>query len=1015
DVTNKKPTRTLWMVAANEASDTQSWKEFLETSPTLTIRYNHKPNQPTGLTTSPKTVCAGGSTVGDASVSLYAPVSDRNGGTLGVSFKLWKSSDPTQTAIATSNPSLLTYSSGTTAVLVVPVAGLRTAAGVTGTPGSGQPTAFSWKVQATDFRTAGEWSATCTFTFDPTRPGKPAVAEPTGQITIGQPMTLSVGPPESGTPPRGYFYQLNASAPVEVTAQTDGSASITLAPTRFTNTVTVTSLSTGGNIGDSASVTFNAQPAATAVDGDLTGDDVPDLLAVGATNGIPSGVWLASGIGNGGIQPVASNIGANGNGVTGANAPTDFDGGQALTGRFGGTGLQDLLVYYPGGTNPGGAGILRANGDGSVLRPETNENQQSIDPAQLVDPDGNSPRQLANAGDSRGLASPYPDLIGTSGDATRGYHLTYYPNLGFVGGYFEPVHLTTATPTGGTDWDRWTITTAQLADGTAMFLWNRDTNALHLWTGLTATPESGQLTYTAHALTNPAWNPGSGAVLRAGDLNGDGTADLWTTTAGAKSTAWLVTDLAPGTGTITAQADQTVITASHAWQLNTLTTAPVTAPDAVGTLHATASGKVELNTGDLFDPDVALDGTGTLVTTGAAVDTRSEFTVSAWVKPDATGGTVLSQDGTATAGFRVWAEASDSSWRFAMSRSDVAAPVWDTATAGANSARLGVWTQLTATFKPGAGNLSTMFLYVNGRQAGSASHTTTWNAAGGLRMGSLRTGTSSYGGHLRGQLSLVQTWNQVVVHPTPAAHDLTGDGRADVVRADSSGGLWLHPNTGSGGMSTFGAAVKIGTGWSTYRWDVQDWNQDGLADLMAVDSSGLLWTYPNVNGAPTYTQRRQIGVGWSSYTHATGHADGDTRPDHFGVNNVTGQLFHYPDGCCKVEVGRAGWSNYRIFPADFDGDGLDDVIAIDTAGDMWYYPNTGQSGSAMLGVRKQIGASWTSYRVTVTDLNGDRRPDVVAADPSGNLWLYANNGNLGWSNRVQVASGWTPTAAKAIG
>ncbi|MGC5023101.1 hypothetical protein, partial [Micromonospora sp. DT47] len=96
-----------WMVAANEASDPQSWKEFLETSPTLTIRYNHKPNKPTGMTTSPKTSCTG-SVIGENSVSLYAPVSDRNGGTLGVSFKLWKTSDSTQTALASSNPSLLT-------------------------------------------------------------------------------------------------------------------------------------------------------------------------------------------------------------------------------------------------------------------------------------------------------------------------------------------------------------------------------------------------------------------------------------------------------------------------------------------------------------------------------------------------------------------------------------------------------------------------------------------------------------------------------------------------------------------------------------------------------------------------------------------------------------------------------------------------------------------------------------------------------------------------------------------
>ncbi|MGC5019707.1 hypothetical protein ACLQ2U_14355, partial [Micromonospora sp. DT47] len=333
DVAAKKSTRTLWMVAANEASDAESWKEFLETSPTLTIRYNHKPNKPTGMTTSPKTSCTGGSIVGDAGVSLYAPVSDRNGGTLGVSFKLWKTSDTTQTALASSNPSLLTYSSGSTAVLVVPVTTLRNAA-------AGALTSFSWKVQATDFRTPSDWSATCTFKFDPTRPGAPNVPEiADGSTTVGQPFTINVSKSEgsAGTTPSGYVYQLNAGPPVDVPADASGSATISISPTRFTNTLTVTSLSPGGNFGDSASKVFNATPAATAVDADLTGDDAPDLLTVGAANDLPSGLWLAAGKNGTGVDRIASNIGARGNGVTGNNVPADFNGAQVLTGRFSGT------------------------------------------------------------------------------------------------------------------------------------------------------------------------------------------------------------------------------------------------------------------------------------------------------------------------------------------------------------------------------------------------------------------------------------------------------------------------------------------------------------------------------------------------------------------------------------------------------------------------------------------------------------------------------------------------------
>ena len=176
---NKRATRTLWMVAANEASDAQSWKEFLETSPTLEIRYNHKPNTPTGMTTSPTTACAGGPHVGDDTVSLYAPVSDPNGGTLGVSFKLWKTADSTQTALAVLQPEpadvLLRLHRRFSSCREPPCAA---AAG-------GTVTNFSWKVQATDFRTPSDWSATCNFTFDPTRPAPPSSAEPTAGPTIG--------------------------------------------------------------------------------------------------------------------------------------------------------------------------------------------------------------------------------------------------------------------------------------------------------------------------------------------------------------------------------------------------------------------------------------------------------------------------------------------------------------------------------------------------------------------------------------------------------------------------------------------------------------------------------------------------------------------------------------------------------------------------------------------------------------------------------------------------------------
>ncbi|MFI1196795.1 FG-GAP-like repeat-containing protein, partial [Micromonospora sp. NPDC020750] len=873
DVTAQKATRTLRMIAANEASDTQSWKEFLETSPTLTIRYNHKPNKPAGLTTSPKTVCTGGTTIGDAGVSLYAPVSDRNGGTLGTSFKLWKTTDATQTALASSNPNLLTYSSGSTAVLVVPVATLRTASGVT-TTSTGAATSFSWKVQATDFRTPSDWSATCTFTFDPTRPGSPAVSHP-GDLTttVGEPAAFTITKSESstGSTPTSYVYQLNAGPPNDVPADSNGNATIAVSPTRFTNTLTVTSVSTGGNFGDSASVTFNSNPAATAADADLTGDGTADLLTVGATNGLPSGLWLGAGNTEGTALP-GTNIGTRGNGVTGNNSPADFDGAQALTGHFTGTGLQDVLVYYPGGVNPGGAGILRTNGDGSTIQAQLSGNQFSIDPGQLLDDNGNRPIQLANADDTRNLNSPYPDLIGTSGDPTNGYHLTYYPNLGMIGGNVNPQYTTATTPNGGTDWNNWTITTAQLTGGTAMFLWNRTTGALHLWTDLNYTEETGQLTYTPHTLST-TWNTGTNLTLRAADTNADGTPDLWTTGTGGNITLWKVTNLTTGTGTIAAQPTQNLITADHSWQLNDAGSGAVTgadvAEDSVGILHATGAGNSTWNTGDLFERDVLLDGTNSmLATTGPAVATNADFTVSAWVKPTAAGGTVLSQDATNTAGFKLWIDASDSSWRVAMSQSDVTSPVWDVASAGANTARLGVWTHVTVSYEKANSRLG---LYLGNLNKAVVNHAGNWTANGPFRMGAHRTSATGHGGWFKGQLSQVLAWNTVVspVQAVPAGpqRDFNGDGYPDVMaRYTPNNNILLYKGDG-GGRFQSGSTV-VGASWSAFDTILSpgDFNNDGNTDVIARHATTKdLYLYKG-NGTGSFISGSTIiGANWSAF------------------------------------------------------------------------------------------------------------------------------------------------------
>ncbi|MEJ3742015.1 hypothetical protein WEI85_01770 [Actinomycetes bacterium KLBMP 9797] len=488
------------------------------------------PDKPTDLSTAPATSCdaATPTIVGDGQVTLYAPVSDPDGGVLGVAFALWATATP-GAILVSSDPSSLTASSGTTAVLTIPVATLRTASG-------GAVTQFSWRVQVTDFTRTSDWSATCDFLFDPTRTEAPVVTPPVA-ATVGQPVTITVAPAATGPTPARYWYQLNAGPPGVVTA-TGGTAALTLVPRSPANNLTVTGLSPGSNVGASTTISFTAAPAPPAADGDLTGDGITDLVTVGGAHGLPAGLWLAAGDGTGQLPVDATNIGIHGTGSSSTSGPSDFDGAQILTGRFSGAGPQDVLVYFPTGERAGGGVLLRGNGDGSPVEAHAN-----MWGGALSDINNLNPSQLVSA--SGGV---YPDLIAVSGDDTVGYYLNYYDNPGGTLNYQFPAQLSTPTPTGGADWHTWTIATAHTPGGTAMFLWQRASGKLYLWDDLGFDVDTATFTYTQHALSD-SWHTGHNLTLHGGDINGDGTGDLWTVADNAAATAWIVT----GPCTITPQ------------------------------------------------------------------------------------------------------------------------------------------------------------------------------------------------------------------------------------------------------------------------------------------------------------------------------------------------------------------------------------------------------------------------------------------------------------------------------
>jgi len=763
DVKAGNKTQTF-VIKANSESSSSGWKRWDKTTPKITIHYDHKPNKPTGLKTSPTTSCTG-STIGDTAVKLYATVSDPDGGHVGETYKIWKTSN--SSVSKSSDPNKLTAPSGSGAVpFTVDEAWLKNASG-------GKATSFSWNVVVTDFKYPSPISATCSFIWDPTRQGEPDVAEPEN-ATIGQPVSIAVTFTKqhpTDTIPSSYLYQLNGGPVASAAANSAGGATIKVTPRRFTNILTVTSMSAGSNIGGTGSATFTAQPAANAAEGDLTGDGAADLLTVGKANNFPSGLWVTPGTGAGGpaLDAQSTNIGIVGNGTAGSNKPSDFDGAQAVLGRFTGGGLQDVLYYYPNGDNAGGGGVLNGNGDGTPIYADQSGTQHTISAGALSDANSDNPTVLANAGHADGQA--YPDLIGITGDDTNGFALNYYANQGGLLNYAFPVQLAVPAPDGTLNWNSWDITTAQHADGTTdMFLWNRSTGALHRWSALSFDVNNSTFSYTTDTVladgSTKTWVRSATTTFQAADINHDGTLDLWTVGAGRTATAWLVSNAAQaGTATIAAQPAQTMNIPTHAWPLNdgqegeTVGAGQVT--DQIGTATGSGAGGARWNSGDLFDPDVELDGSTGVITTSKAVNTTADFSISVWAKPTAYNGTVVSQDGKSGVGFRIW-PASDTTWNFGMQQTDAAyssTTQYDIAKSATGAVKLDVWYHITATYQASTKKMS---LYINDRLVDTATHTPSWSADSNFQIGAMRTSATAHGNYFKGQIADVRTWSTVI-------------------------------------------------------------------------------------------------------------------------------------------------------------------------------------------------------------------------------------------------------------
>ncbi len=229
--------------------------------------------------------------------------------------------------------------------------------------------------------------------------------------------------------------------------------------------------------------------------------------------------------------------------------------------------------------------------------------------------------------------------------------------------------------------------------------------------------------------------------------------------------------------------------------------------------------------------------------------------------------------------------------------------------------------------------------------------------------------------------------------------DLDGNGSLDVVISnDAPDPKLVYLNDGKGGFrmaSTFGQAT-----WPTRNATVVDVNGDGRPDIVVANRGeiGKTANYICVNKGGgqfdsqcvAFSRDPATTIAAADFNHdgmidlAVPHRDGGQSRVYLAGPRGSFALEH------TISFGPANAHIRMSQAADFDGDGVVDIVAIDeTSGTAIYF---GRKDGSFSPAVKLAGASPAPYALLVADLNGDKKPDVIVGNVEAPSAVYYNDG-----------------------
>ena len=484
------------------------------------------------------------------------------------------------------------------------------------------------------------------------------------------------------------------------------------------------------------------------------------------------------------------------------------------------------------------------------------------------------------------------------------------------------------------------------------------------------------------------------------DVNGDGRPDLLVANAGSTSVSVLLNTTAPGASTPSFAPEQDFTTGSN--------------PSSVSSADVNGDGRPDLLVANSFSDTVSV-----LLNTTAPGATTPSFAA----KQDFDAGTAI---------FSVSSADVNGDGRHdlvtANSGADTASVLLNTTAPGATTPSFAPKQDFTTGTNPASVSIAD----VNGDGRPDLITANTTGSGIGSNTISVLLNTTAAGATTL-SFAAKQDFATGTDPFSVFSADVNGDGRPDLLTANRGSGsnsVSVLLNTTAPGATTLSFAPKqdLATGATPFAVSSADVNGDGKPDLLVANSgsasvsvllntTSLAEATPDGVPTPVFAPAATPAVGTRPVSVAAADINGDGKPDlitaDYAANTVSVLVSTTAPGSTTPTYAprrtfATGLGPQSVTVADITGDGKPDLIVADYNGTtLSVLVNTTAPGSTTptFAPRQTFGTGFGPQSVTVADINGDFQPDLIVANFQSNSVAVLRNTSTPGSPTLSFATG----------